>query len=194
MRLFKRKKEEKFEPKNEFFDIPVGSMVELSDMATFNLEDKTTQSFEVKAYKKYEADGFLRYMYDMIDGEEIILGVDAEPGGSGDVQVARFVIDSEEEFTEPLGDTIVMDFEDPENEGETISVEYYRDGIINTKMTAVNADGSEEYFDIELQDYSSEDGSILMVELWESYFTFYLGDPIEKGNVNVFPISLDEKK
>jgi hypothetical protein len=193
MRLFKRKKEEKFEPKNEFFDIPVGSMVELSDMATFNLEDKATQSFELRAYKKYEAEGFLRYMYDLIDGEEIILGVDADPG-SGESQVARFVIDSEEEFTEPLGDTIVMDFEDPENDGETTSVEYYRDSIITTKMTAVNAEGSEEYYDIELQDYSAEDGSILMVELWESYFTFYLGEPLEKGNVNVFPINPNEKK
>lgn len=193
MRLFKRKKEDKFVLKNEFFDIPVGSMVELSDMATFNLEDKTTQSFEVRSYKKYEAEGFLRYMYDLLDGEEIILGVDAESGGSGDFQVARFVVDSEEEFTEPLGDTIVMDFDDPENEGETISVEYYRDGIVNTKMTTVNADGSEEYFDIELQDYSAEDGSILMAELWESYFTFYLGDPIEKGNVNVFPIGPEKK-
>ena len=193
MRLFKRKKEEKFEPKNEFFDIPVGSMIELSDMATFNLEDKITQSFEVKGYKKYEAKGFLRYMYDLIDGEEIILGVDAEPGAE-DFLVARFVINSEEKLTEPLGDTIVMDFEDPENNGEIIKVEYYRDSIVSTTMTAVNAEGSEEYYDIELQDYSSEDGSILMVELWESYFTFYLGDPLEKGNVNVFPISPDEKK
>ena len=193
MRLFKRKKEEKFEPKNEFFDIPVGSMIELSDMATFNLEDKITQSFEVKAYKKYEAEGLLRYMYDLIDGEEIILGVDAEPGAE-DFLVARFVISSEEKLTDPLGDTIVMDFEDPENNGEIIKVEYYRESIVNTTMTAVNADGSEEYYDIELQDYSSEDGSILMVELWESYFTFYVGDPLEKGNVNVFPINPDEKK
>jgi hypothetical protein len=193
MRLFKRKKEEKFEPKNEFFDIPVGSMIELSDMATFNLEDKITQNFEVKGYKKYEAKGFLRYMYDLIDGEEIILGVDAEPGAE-DFLVARFVISSEEKLTEPLGDTIVMDFEDPENNGEIIKVEYYRESIVSTTMTTVNADGSEEYYDIELQDYSSEDGSILMVELWESYFTFYLGDPLEKGNVNVFPINPDEKK
>jgi hypothetical protein len=193
MRLFKRKKEEKFVPKNEFFDIPVGSMIELSDMATFNLEDKTSESFEVKGYKKYEAKGFLRYMYDLVDGEEIILCVDAEPGAE-DFMVARFVINSEEKLTEPLGDTIVMDFEDPENNGEIIKVEYYRESIVSTTMTAVNAEGSEEYYDIELQDYSSEDGSILMVELWESYFTFYVGDPIEKGNVNVFPISPDEKK
>jgi len=192
MRIFKRKKDE-FVPKNEFFDIPVGSIIELSDMATFNLEDRTSQSFEVRGYKKYEADGFLRYMYDLIDGEEIILGVDVDPS-TKDFQLARFVINSEEEWTEPLGDTIVMDFEDPENEGEIITVEYYRDNIINTKMTTVNSEGSEEYYDIELQDYSAEDGSILMVELWESYFTFYVGEPLEKGDVNVFPINPDEKK
>lgn len=192
MRLFKRKKDE-FVPKNEFFDIPIGSIVELSDMATFNLEDRTSQSFEVRAYKKYEASGFLRYMYDLINGEEVILGVDVDPG-TKDFQLARFVINSEEEWTEPLGDTIVMDFEDPENEDEVITVEYYRDNIINTKMTTVNADGIEEYYDIELQDYFAKDGSILMVELWESYFTFYVGEPLEKGNVNVFPINPDEKK
>ncbi|MGB9596303.1 MAG: hypothetical protein ACPL7B_08485 [Candidatus Poribacteria bacterium] len=192
MRFFKRKKDE-FVPKNEFFDIPVGSIVELSDMATFNLEDKTSQSFEVRGYKKYEANGFLRYMYDLIDGEEVILGVDVDPG-TKDFQLARFVINSEEEWTEPLGDTIVMDFENPENNDEVITVEYYRDNIVNTKMTTVNADGIEEYYDIELQDYSAEDGSILMVELWESYFTFYVGEPLEKGNVNVFPINPDEKK
>ncbi|HGE72568.1 TPA: hypothetical protein ENX78_17135 [Candidatus Poribacteria bacterium] len=192
MRIFKRKKDE-FVPKNEFFDIPVGSIIELSDMATFNLEDRTSQSFEVRGYKKYEADGFLRYMYDLIDGEEIILGVDVDPS-TKDFQLARFVINSEEEWTEPLGDTIVMDFEDPENENEIITVEYYRDNIINTKMTTVNSEGSEEYYDIELQDYSAEDGSILMVELWESYFTFYVGEPLEKGDVNVFPINPDEKK
>lgn len=192
MRLFKRKKDE-FVPKNEFFDIPIGSIVELSDMATFNLEDKTSQTFEVRGYKKYEANGFLRYMYDLIDGEEVILGVDVDPG-TKDFQLARFVINSEEEWTEPLGDTIIMDFEDPENEDEVITVEYYRDNIINTKMTTVSADGVEEYYDIELQDYSAEDGSILMVELWESYFTFYVGEPLEKGNVNVFPINPDERR
>lgn len=194
MRLFKRKKEEEFKPKkNELFDIPVGSMIELSDLATFNLEEKTTQTYELSAYKKYEADGFLRFMYRLIDEEEVILGVDVDTS-TGECNIARFVIDSEEEFTEPLGDTIVMEFDDQENDGETIKAEYYRDNITNTKMTTVTSDGDEEFFDIELQDFSADDGSILMAELWDSYFTFYLGEPIERANVNVFPIDPNEKE
>jgi hypothetical protein len=194
MRLFKKKKED--EPKsqqNELFDIPVGSMIELSDMATFNLEEKTSQTFELKAYKKYEADGFLRYMYDIMDEEEIIFGVDVDLA-TGECNLVRFVIDSEEEFTEALGDTIMMDFEDPDNEDKTISVEYNRFNTINTKMTIVSADDTEEYYDVELQDFSSDDGSILVAELWESYFTFYIGEPIERENVNIFRIDPNEKK
>jgi len=193
MRLFKKKKEEFKPQRNELFDIPVGSMIELSDLATFNLEEKATQTYELRAYKKYEADGFLRYMYDLVDDEKVILGVDVDTS-TGEYNIARFVIDSEEEFTEPLGDTMVIEFEDPENSGETIEVKYKRINIINTKMTTVAPDGSEEYFDIELQDFSDDDGSILTAELWNSYFTFYLGEPIERANVNVFTINPDEKK
>ena len=193
MRLFKRKEKE-FKPKNnELFDIPVGSMIELSDLATFNLEEKATQTYELKAYKKYEANGFLRYMYDLVDDEEVILGVDVDLS-NGECNIARFVIDSEEELSKPLGDTIAMDFDDPENAGETIQVEYYRNNITNTKMTTVTTDGSEEYYDIELQDFSADDGSLLMAELWDSYFTYYLGEPIERANVNVFPINPNDIK
>jgi len=194
MRLFKRKKDDESKlPKNELFDIPVGSMVELSDMATFNLEEKTTQTFELKAYKKYEASGFLRYIYDLMNGEEIFLGVDVELA-TGECNLVRFVIDSEEEFDEPLEDTINMEFDDPENEDETITVEYNRFNVVNTKMTLVSPDGSEEHYDIELQDFNEDDGSILMVELWDDWFTFYIGEPLEHGNVNVFRINPNEKK
>ena len=194
MRLFKRKKkDEPKTPKNELMDIPVGSMIELSDMATFNLEEKTTQTFELKAYKKYEADGFLRYVYDLMDGEEIFLGVDFDTA-TDECNIIRFVMDSEEEFVEALEDTIEMNFEDPEKEGETFTVEYSRFNVANTKMTLVSPDGSEEHHDIELQDFEENEGSILMVELWDDWFTFYVGEPLETGNVNVFRIESDEKK
>jgi hypothetical protein len=187
MRLFKRKKEENQPRRHELMDIPIGSMIELSDTTTFALEEKTTQTFELTAYKKYEAEDFLRYMYQLVNDEEVILGVNVDPI-SGVCEVARFVIDSEEKFTEPLGDTIVMEFDNPENEGETVPVEYSRDDIINTKMTVVSADKEEEYEDVELQEYSAEDGTFLSAELWESWFTFYLGEPIERADVNVFPM------
>lgn len=187
MRLFKRKKEESESQRHELCDIPVGSMIELSDTTTFALEEKTTQTFELKAYKKYEAEGFLRYMYQLVDDEEVILGVNMDPD-SGEYELARLVIDSEEEFEEALGDTIMMEFDDPENEGETVQVEYGRDNIISVKMTVVTAEGSEEHHDIELQEYSAEDGSILSAELWESWFTFYIGEIIERTDVNIFPM------
>lgn len=187
MRLFKRKKEDKKAQRPEFFDIPIGSMIELSDIATFVLEEKATQTYELRAYKKYEAQGFLRYMYQLINDEEVILGVNVDTA-TGECDLAIFVIDSEEEFTKALGDTIVMEFDDPENEGETYNAEYMRGRIINTRMTLVDADGTQEYYDIELQDYEAEDGSLLSAELWESWFTFYIGGTIERGDVNVFPV------
>ena len=187
MRLFKRKKEESSPQRHELCDIPVGSMIELSDTTTFELEEKTTITYELKAYKKYEAEGFLRYMYQLVNGEEAILGVNMDPE-TGECELARFLMDSEEEFEEALGDTITMEFDDPDNEGETYQTEFNRDDIISTKMTVVAADGSEEYHDIELQEYSAEDGSILSVELWDSWFTFYIGWIIERADVNIFPM------
>ena len=187
MRLFKRKKEESASQRHELCDIPVGSMIELSDTATFELEEKTTNTYELKAYKKYEAEGFLRYMYQLVDDEEVILGVNMDPD-TGEYELARFVLDSEEEFEEALGDTITMDFDDPENEGETYQTEFNRDEIISAKMTVVAAEGSEEHHDVELQEYSAEDGSILSAELWDSWFTFYIGWLIERADVNIFPM------
>jgi len=187
MRLFKKKRGEKEQPRYEFSDIPIGSMIEMSDTVTFDLEDKVAQTYSVKAYKKYEAEGFLRYMYQLENSEEVILGVDFDPN-TGEYDLGRFVWSSEEEFTEPLGDTIVMDFDDPEKEGETIQVEYYRSKIINTKMTLVEAETTEEYDDVELHEYESEDGELLTVELWNSWFTFFLGEVIDRADVEVYPV------
>ena len=192
MQLFKRKKEKNKPQRHELHDIPIGSMIELSDTTTFALEEKAMQTFELTAYKKYEAKDFLRYMYQLVNDEEVILGVNVDPS-TGEYELARFVIGSEEEFTEPLGDTIVMGFDDPENEGETVQMEYVRDDIVNTKMTTVTADGSEEHDDVELQEYTAEDGTFLSVELWESWFTFYMGEAIERADVNVFPMEPEEE-
>lgn len=192
MRLFKRKKEEDKTQRHEFCDIPIGSMIELSDTTTFALEEKATQTFELTAYKKYETENFLRYMYQLVNDEEVILGVNMDLS-TGEHEFARFVIDSEEEFAEPLGDTIVVEFDDPENQGETVLVEYARNDIINTKMTVVTADGLEEHYDVELQEYSAEDGTFLSAELWDSWFSFYLGEAIEKADVNVFPMEPEEE-
>jgi len=190
MRLFK-KKAKKLQ-RDELHDIPVGSMVELSDTTTFALEEKTSQTYEMKEYKKYEGNGFLRYMYHLVSSDdEAILGVDVN-SALGEYSLARFVIDSEEEFSDPLGDTIVMDFDNPENEGETVSVEYVRKSITNTNLIIVTSEGREEYEDVEIQDYLADDDTLLMVELWDSIFTFFLGESIETASVNVYPMAEKE--
>jgi len=193
MRLFKRKKKESKPQRHELAEIPIGSMIELSDTITFALEERTTQTFELTAYKKYESEGFLRYMYQLVNDDEIILGVNLYLENDK-CEVARFVIDSEEKFTEALGDTIVMEFNDPENEGETVPVEYTRDDIITVRMTVASAEKVEEFDDVELQEYSADDGTFLSAELWESWFTFYLGEPIERADVNVFPLEPTESE
>jgi len=192
MKLFGRMKEKSKPQRHEFCDIPIGSMIELSDTVTFALEEEATQTYTLRAYKKYEAEGFLRYMYQLVNDEEVILGVNMDTS-TGDHQLARFVVASEEEFSEPLGDSIVMEFDDPENEGEVVEVEYIRKDIINTKMTLVTADEAEEYDDVELLEYSAEDDTFLSVEIWESWITFFLGEAMEKGDANVFPIETDEQ-
>ena len=72
-------------------------------------------------------------------------------------------------------------------------MEYVRGDIINTKMTLVTAEGSEEHDDVELQEYSADDGTFLSIELWESWLTFYVGEEIGKGDVNVFPMAAAEE-
>ena len=45
----------------------------------------------------------------------------------------------------------------------------------------------------DIYSYTAEDGTVLSVELWESWFTFYLGEAIERADVNVFPIEPKEE-
>jgi len=191
MSLFDRFKSK--EPaRHELCDIPIGSMVELSDTATFEVSDTGSQTFEVVERKKYEATDFLRYMYKLVDGEdEVILGVEKIPD-TDEYELARFVIDSEEKLAEELPDSIVLEYPDPENEEKTIPVEFLRDDVIKADMTIFNAKKREEY-EVELHEYTAEDGTIMSVELCGDWLTFYVGGAIRREDVNIFPAEEEEE-
>jgi len=191
MSLFARSGRKKPE-QHEFYDIPIGSMIELTDIATFEVSDTGSQTLELVERKKYEATDFLRYMYKLVDGEDVaILGVDKVPD-SDEYELARFIIDSEEEFVEDLPDSTVLEFPDPENEAENIPVEFFRDDIIKAQMTVVNAQKLEEY-EVELHEYAAEDGTIMSVELCGDWLTFYVGEQIRREDVNIFPAEEEEE-
>jgi len=190
MALFDRFKKNKTE-RHELCDIPIGSMVELSDIATLDVSDTISQTFELIERKKYEADDFLRYMYRLVDDEEeVILGVEKIPD-TDEYELARFIIDSEEEIGEELPDSIVLEYTDPENESQTIPVEFILDDIIEANMTIVNEQKMEEY-DVELHEYVAEDGTIMSVELCGNWLTFYVGEAISREDVNIFPAEDEE--
>ncbi len=183
MTLFRRKRERERSPASPLEDIPIGSMVDLADTTTFALSEAVSRTFEVKAVRKYENRGFLRWLYLLENDEEVILGV--EKVDEEDYNLARFVLDSEEEFSEPLPSRIRMNFKDPET-GESEEVEYERRGVIEAHMTYLDPDVREEY-DVEIHDYLAEDGTILMVEVSEDWVTYFLGEPISLNDVTVYP-------
>jgi len=191
MPLFKRSKEKKT-PRHELCDIPIGSMIELTDAATFETSDTGSQTFELVERKKYEAQDFLRYMYKLVDGDdEVILGVEKVPDAN-EYELARFIIDGEEEYTEELPDTIVLNYDDPETPDETTSVEYTRDEIIDAEMTVVTAQSMDKY-EVRLHEYFSEDDSIMSVELCGEWLIFHVGEAMRREDVDIFPGEEEEE-
>jgi len=185
MALFGRSKQKKPQ-RHELCDIPIGSMIELSDTAAFEISDTGSQTLELVERKKYTGTNFLRYMYKLVDNdEEVVLGVDKIPDRD-EYEIARFIIDSEDELTEELPDVITLHYDDPENEDEAIEVEFVRDEIIKAQMTVVDAQQLEEY-DVELHEYAAENGTLMSVELCGDWLTFYVGNLIRRGEVDIFP-------
>ena len=63
MALWGRKTRAQKPKRHELLDIPIGSMIELSDAITFETSETGARTFEVTERKKYESSGLLRYMY-----------------------------------------------------------------------------------------------------------------------------------
>ena len=193
MALFRRKSRETKPKRHELVDIPLGSMIELSDSITFEISDAASRTFELTERKKYEGSSLLRYMYRLEDEDEVVvLGVD-RIGGTNEYEISRWIVDGEEELSEDLPDVITLHYPDPDEEDAEISVEYVRQEIVPAEMTVVNLLEMETY-DAELHEYTSEDDEMMSVELVGNWLTFYVGESISLSEVNIYPAEDDEEE
>ncbi|MCY3550100.1 MAG: hypothetical protein OXH39_06545 [Candidatus Poribacteria bacterium] len=188
--LFGRRKKEA-EPKkperHELVDIPIDSMIELSDIITYEETGDTSHAFKLVTRKKYEGDNLRRYMYHIRDAEEaVVIGVDHVPGTKDDYEVSRWIVDDECELGDPLPDEMTLYFPDPENENEDIAVEYNRQDVVPAMLTVTNAEG-EEKFEVELHEYASDNDEYMSIELCGDWLTFYVGVLITQSDITIYP-------
>ena len=192
MALWGRKTRAQKPKRHELLDIPIGSMIELSDAIAFETSETGARTFEVTERKKYESSGLLRYMYLLEDeGEEVVLGVD-RIGNTNTYEISRWIIDSEEELGEDLPDSITLHYSHPDDENKELSVEYVRQEFVPAKMTLVNAVELVEY-EVELHEYTNADGGLMFVEICGNWLTFYVGALISLSDVNIFPAEEEEE-
>ena len=192
MALFGRKPKRKEPRSHELADIPIGSMVELSDPITFETSEATSRTFEVTERKMYSGGGLLRYMYRLEDQDEVVvLGVD-RVGNTQEYEAVRWIIDSEEELGEELPDSITLHYPDPDDEEIEVPVEYIRQEIIEAQMQVANIKELET-FDADLHEYSNEDDGLMSVELCGNWLTFYVGELISTSDINVYPAEEEEE-
>ena len=184
----KRKDAEPKKPeRHELVDIPIDSMIELSDIITYEETGDTSHAFKLVIRKKYEADSLRRYMYHIRDAEEeVVLGVDRVAGTADEYELSRWIVDDECELGDPLPDYMTLYFPDPDNEDEDIAVEYSREDIVTATLTVTDAEG-EEKFDVELHEYASDDGTFMSIELCGDWLTFYTGVLITRSDIEIYP-------
>ena len=187
--LFGRRKdtEPKKPERHELVDIPIDSMIELSDIITYEETGDTSHAFKLVTRKKYEGESLRRYMYHVRDAEEeVVLGVDRVAGTADEYELSRWIVDDECESGDPLPDYMTLYFPDPENEDEDIAVEYSRQDIVTATLTVTDAEG-EEKFDVELHEYASDDGTFMSIELCGDWLTFYTGVLITRSDIEIYP-------
>ena len=187
--LCRRRKdaESKKPERHELVDIPIDSMIELSDIITYEETGDTSHAFKLVTRKKYEGDSLRRYMYHIRDAEEeVVIGVDQVAGTKDDYEVSRWIVDDECEFDDPLPDEMTLYFPDPENENEDIAVEYNRQDVVPAMLTLTNAE-REEKFDVELHEYASDNDEYMSIERCGHWLTFYVGVLITQSDIVVYP-------
>ena len=187
--LFGKRKETK--PKkperHELVDIPIDSMIELSDILTYEETGDTSHAFKLVTRKKYEADSLRRYMYHIRDvDEEVVIGVDHVAGTKDEYEISRWIVDDECELGDPLPEFMTLYFPDPDNEDEDIAVEYSRQDIVTATLTIADAEG-EENFDVELHEYVNSDDEFMSIELCGDWLTFYTGILITRSDIEIYP-------
>lgn len=183
----KRKGTEPKKPeRHELVDIPIDSMIELSDLITYEETGNTSHAFKLVIRKKYEGDSLRRYMYHIRDvDEEVVIGVDHVAGTQDAYEISRWIVDDECELADPLPEFMTLYFPDPDNEDEDIAVEYSRQDIVTATLTVTDAEG-EEKFDVELHEYASGD-EFMSIELCGNWLTFYTGVLITRSDIEIYP-------
>ena len=187
--LFGRRKdaEPKKSERHELVDIPIDSMIELSDIITYEETGDTSHAFKLVTRKKYEGDSLRRYMYHIRDAEEeVVIGVDHVAETKEDYEISRWIVDDECELGDPLPDTMTLYFPDPENENEDVAVEYNRQDVVPAVLTLTNAEG-EEKFDVELHEYANDNDEYMSIELCGDWLTFYVGVLITRSDIEIYP-------
>ena len=184
----KRKETEPKKPeRHELVDIPIDSMIELSDLITYEETGDTSHAFKLVIRKKYEGDSLRRYMYHIRDvDEEVVIGVDHVAGTQEEYEISRWIVDDECELADPLPEFMTLYFPDPDNEDEDIAVEYSRQDIVTATLTVTDAEG-EEKFDVELHEYVSGDDEFMSIELCGDWLTFYTGVLITRSDIEIYP-------
>lgn len=187
--LFGRRKDadSKKAVRHELVDIPIESMIELSDIITYEETGDTSRAFKVVTRKKYEGEALRRYMYHIRDAEEeVVIGVDHVAGTREEYEISRWIVDDECELGDPLPDTMTLYFPDPENEQIDIAVEYNRQEIISATLTVTDVEG-EQKFEVELHEYVAGDDEFMSLELCGDWLTFYVGTMITRSDIEIYP-------
>jgi hypothetical protein len=189
MALFGRRKnaEPKKPERHELVDIPIDSMIELSDIITYEETGDTSHAYKLVTRKKYEGDSLRRYMYHIRDAEEeVVIGVDHVARTKDEYEISRWIVDDECELGDPLPDEMTLYFPDPENENEDIAVEYNRQDVVPAMLTVTDAEG-EEKFEVELHEYASDNDEYMSIELCGDWLTFYVGVLITQSDIEIYP-------
>ena len=187
--LFGRRKDTapKKPERHELVDIPIDSMIELSDIITYEETGDTSHAFKLVTRKKYEGEALRRYMYHIRDAEEeVVIGVDHVAGTKEDYEISRWIVDDECEIGDPLPDEMTLYFPDPDNEHADIAVEYSRQDVVPATLTVTNAEG-EEKFEVEIHEYIAGDDAFMSIELCGDWLTFYVGTMISRSDIEIYP-------
>ena len=193
--LFGKRKEEdnKKQERHELVDIPIESIIELSDLTTFQDTGDTSHAFTLYKRKKYEGEALLRYMYHARDvDDEIVVGVDHIAGTQDQYEISRWIVDGEQELGDPLPDEMTLYYPDPDNDEEEIAVVYHRQEIVPAKLTVTDAQGKEE-FQAEFHEYITENDELMSIELCGNWLTFYVGLLISRSDLEIYPATVNEQ-
>lgn len=190
----KRKEEDaKKQERHELVDIPIESIIELSDITTFQDTGDTSHAFTLYKRKKYEGEALLRYMYHARDvDDEIVVGVDHIAGTKDQYEISRWIVDGEQQLGDPLPDEMTLYYPDPDNDDEEIAIVYNRQEIIPATLTVIDAQGKEE-FKSELHEYISENDELMSIELCGNWLTFYVGLLISRADLEIYPATVNEQ-